>query len=274
MRKSIIIAVIAIIAFMSSCGGNAQNELVLATTTSTQDSGLLDVLIPEFEKQSGYAVKTIAVGSGQAMAMGRRGEADVLLVHSPAEEKNFMAEGFGADRRIVMHNIFMIAGPSGDPAGISACANAVEAFKKINSSKSVFVSRGDKSGTHSKELGIWKSAGIAPEPGEYYLETGQGMGSTLMIASEKFGYTLTDNATFLAFKDKLALSVFLKNDTSLLNVYHVITINPERFKGINSAGAKAFAEFITSAKTQNNIAEFGKGRFGVSLFVPDAPVGK
>lgn len=274
MRKTILMAMIAVTALLVSCGGDARNELILATTTSTQDSGLLDVLIPEFEKQSGYTVKTIAVGSGQAMAMGRRGEADVLLVHSPVEEKKFMAEGFGTDRQIVMHNVFMIAGPPGDPAGISGCANAVDAFKKINSSKSVFVSRGDKSGTHSKELGIWKSAGITSAPGEYYLETGQGMGSTLMIASEKGGYTLTDNATFLAFKDKLALSVFLKNDTSLLNVYHVIAIDPERFKGVNSAGAKAFAEFITSDRTQNGIAEFGRDKFGVSLFVPDAGPGK
>lgn len=270
MRKAILTAVVAAISFLSSCGGNAQNEIVLATTTSTQDSGLLDVLIPEFEKQSGYTVKTIAVGSGQAMAMGRRGEADVLLVHSPAEEEKFIAEGFGVDRLKVMHNTFIIVGPPEDPVGIKGCATAVEAFKKISSAKSVFVSRGDKSGTHSKELGIWKTAGIKVAPGEYYLETGQGMGCTLMIASEKDGYTLTDRATFLAFKDKLNLSLFLSSDASLLNIYHVISVNPEKNRDINSTGAKAFAEFITSVKTQNIIAEFGRDKFGESLFVPDA----
>ena len=177
--------------------------IILATTTSTQDSGLLDVLLPIFEKETGYFVKTIAVGSGQAMAMGQKGEADVLLVHSPEAEKKFMAEGYGINRRLVMHNDFIVVGPPGDPAKIKTIKSSVESFKKIASAKALFLSRGDNSGTDAKEKAIWKAAGINPEEGKWYQQTGLGMGQTLSVAAEKKGYTLADRGTYLALKKNL-----------------------------------------------------------------------
>lgn len=244
--------------------------LILATTTSTQDSGLLDVLIPLFEKESGYFVKTIAVGSGQAMAMGQKGEADVLLVHSPEAEKKFMAERSGNSRKLVMHNDFVVVAPSADPAKLSSAKTSAEAFKRIAASKALFLSRGDNSGTHAKEKGLWKAAGITPDGQKWYQQTGLGMGQTLSVAAEKKGYTLTDRATFLALKKNLGLIIVLARDPKLLNIYHVIEVNAAKWPKVNAAGAKAFADFMVEKKTQGVIERFGVNKFGAPLFFPDA----
>jgi tungstate transport system substrate-binding protein len=247
-----------------------QKSIILATTTSTQDSGLLDVLIPIFEKKTGYFVKTIAVGSGQAMAMGQKGEADVLLVHSPAAEKKFVAEGYGINRRIVMHNDFVIVGPPEDSAKIKGTKSASEAFKKIASTQALFLSRGDESGTHVKEMDIWKKAVVNPEGEKWYQQTGLGMGQTLSVAAEKKGYTLTDRGTYLAFKKNLGLDILVEGDAILLNVYHVIEVNPAKWPKVNVAGGKVFADFMVSRETQEIIKTFGVDKFGSPFFFPDA----
>ena len=244
-------------------------SLILATTTSTQDSGLLDVLVPDFQQKTGYTVKTIAVGSGEAMKMGQECNADVLLVHSPSAEKDFMSNNYGSDRRLVMHNDFIIVGPAEDPAGIKGSATAAEAFTKIADTQSPFISRGDDSGTNTKELGIWKAANITPE-GDWYAESGQGMGATLTIASEQGAYTLTDRATYLANKDNYQLENLVEGDASLLNVYHVIVVNPANCSSVNNPGAIAFADYIVSSEAQNLIGSFGTEKFGQPLFTPDA----
>jgi len=244
-------------------------SLILATTTSTQDSGLLDVLVPDFEQKTGYTVKTVAVGSGEAMKMGQECNADVLLVHSPSAETDFMTNNYGSDRRLVMHNDFIIVGPAADPAGIKGSATAAEAFTKIADTQSPFVSRADKSGTNTKELAIWKAANITPE-GDWYVESGQGMGATLKIASEKGDYTLTDRATYLANKDNLQLDLLVEGDKNLLNIYHVIVVNPANCSTVNNAGALAFANYIVSPEAQSLIGSFGVEKYGQSLFTPDA----
>jgi tungstate transport system substrate-binding protein len=244
-------------------------DLILATTTSTQDSGLLDVLVPAFEAASGYKVKTVAVGSGAALKLGTEGNADVLLVHSPTAEKDFMTAGSGIDRLLVMHNTYLIVGPAADPAGIKGMTSAGDAFKKIADTKSTFVSRGDGSGTETKELGYWKKLAITPAA-PWYVQSGQGMGATLQIASEKGGYTLTDIATWAATKDKLQLEALVQGDPSLLNIYHVIGVNPAVWPKVNAAGAKAFSDYILSAAGQALIGAFGKDKYGMQLFVPDA----
>jgi tungstate transport system substrate-binding protein len=246
--------------------------IILATTTSTQDSGLLDVLIPLFEKNTGYFVKTIAVGSGQAMAMGQKGEADVLLVHSPAAEKKFVAEGYGIHRRLIMHNDFIMVGPPGDPAKIKGIKAASEAFKKIASAQALFLSRSDKSGTHTKEMDIWKAAGVKPEGEKWYQQTGLGMGQTLSVTAEKKGYTLADRGTYLALKKNLGLDILVEGDAILLNIYHVIEINPAKWPKVNAAGGKAFADFMVSKETQDIVRTFGVDKYGSPLFFPD--VGK
>ncbi len=248
----------------------AQKNLILATTTSTQDSGLLDALIPIFEKKTGYFVKTIAVGSGQAMALGQKGEADVLLVHSPDAEKKFVAEGSGINRLIVMHNDFIVVGAPADPAGIKGAKSTVEAFQKIAAAGSLFLSRGDKSGTHVKENGIWKVAKINPEGQKWYQQTGLGMGQTLNVAAEKKGYTLADRGTWLSLQAKLGLPILKEGDPILLNVYHVIQVNPAKWPKVNAEGAKAFSDFMVSAETQGIIKTFGVEKYGGPLFFPDA----
>ncbi len=243
--------------------------ILLATTTSTQDSGLLDALIPRFEQQTGFVVKTIAVGSGQAIAMGKKGEADVLLVHSPEAEKALVAEGSGVNRRLVMHNDFILLGPATDPAGIRR-KPAATALQAIGTGSALFISRGDNSGTHAQEKKLWKAAGLDPEGKAWYQQTGLGMGQTLSVASEKRAYTLSDRGTYLALRKKLGLEILGEGDASLLNVYHVIEVNPARFSKVNAAGARAFADFLVSKDAQAVIKDFGIGTFGSPLFFPDA----
>ena len=247
-----------------------QKNIILATTTSTQDTGLLDVLIPIFEKKTGYFVKTIAVGSGQAMTMGAKGEADVLLVHSQAAEKKFMADGNGVDRRLVMHNDFIIVGPPSDPATIRQSKKAAEGFKKISLSSALFISRGDNSGTNAKEKEVWKAAGVQPEGQKWYQQTGLGMGQTLGVAAEKKGYTLADRGTYLAMKKNLGLDILLEGDGVLMNIYHVIEVNHAKWPKVNAAGAKAFADFMVSKQVQGMVKSFGVEKFGSPLFFPDA----
>lgn len=264
---------LGIVVLLAGSGPVAQAQdktLILATTTSTQDTGLLDVLIPIFEKNTGYFVKTIAVGSGQAMTMGQKGEADVLLVHSPAAEKKFMEDGFGVSRRLVMHNDFIIVGPSDDPAKIKGVKSAVEAFKKIAAAQALFISRGDNSGTHAKEKDIWKVAGVKYDGEKWYQQTGLGMGQTLNVAAEKKGYTLTDRGTYLALAKTLKLGILVEGDAVLLNIYHVMEVNPQKWPKVNIAGAKAFADFMVSKETQDIIKTFGVDKYGSPLFFPDA----
>jgi tungstate transport system substrate-binding protein len=267
-RITTIAVTVAILAWGTTAMA-ASKTILLATTTSTQDSGLLDVLVPLFEKESGFKVKTISVGSGQAMKMGEKGEADVLLVHSPDAEKKFMADGFGSSRRLVMHNDYIIVGPAADPAKIKG-AGAADALKRIAATGSVFASRGDNSGTHAKEKGLWKAAAINPDGQKWYQQTGLGMGQTLNIAAEKKGYTLTDRATYLSLKKGLGFEVLVEGDGKLLNIYHVIELNSAKWPKVNAQGGKAFADFMISKKTQETIGRFGVEKFGAPLFFPDA----
>ena len=248
----------------------ANPTLILATTTSTQDSGLLDVLVPMFQEQTGYTVQTVAVGSGEAMKMGEEGNADVLLVHAPSSEVAFMDAGSGKDRFLVMHNDFIIVGPAADPAGIKGMATAKEAFAAIHNAGAPFITRGDDSGTHKKELALWKSAEVDPAGQAWYIETGQGMGASMIVASEKEAYILTDRATYLANKDNYQLEILVEGDTGLLNVYHVITVNPDKWPKANYEGALAFCNFMIDPATQAVIGPFGGDRFGAPLFFPDA----
>jgi tungstate transport system substrate-binding protein len=247
----------------------ANAMIILATTTSTQDSGLLDVLVPIFQEQTGYTVQTIAVGTGEALKMGEEGNADVLLVHAPASEVTFMDGGHGKDRFLVMHNDFIIAGPADDPALIKEL-DPRGAFEAIYNAGASFVSRGDDSGTHKKELDFWKKAELEPAGQDWYLETGQGMGASLTVASEKGAYILTDRATYLANKDNLDLEILLEGNKALLNVYHVITVNPDKSSKINYDGALAFTKFLTDPATQEVIGQFGVDKYGQPLFYPDA----
>ena len=242
-----------------------RGTMVLATTTSTRDSGLLDELLPTFEKTSGCSAKTLAVGSGEAMELGARGDADVLLVHSPAAEEDFMAEGHGASRKAVMHNDFVIVGPADDPAHVSKASDAPEAFADIAEAEDNFASRADESGTNAKELALWDAAGIKPK-GSWYIETGQGMGETLTIADQKQAYTLSDRGTFLA-TDNLDSKLLLEGGEDLLNPYHVIVVEGD---DLNTACARLFSSWITSTGTQKAIANFGVAEYGEPLFFPDA----
>ncbi len=248
---------------------SATREVILATTTSVQDSGLLDVLVPMFERQAGYLVKTIAVGTGQALALGARGEADALFCHAPASEIELVKSGVAVNRRLVMHNDFMIVGPSYDPAGIRGMKSAAEALQKIGETESLFVSRGDESGTHKIEMQLWASSGVKPR-GIWYQEAGAGMGQTLNIASEKQGYTLADRGTYLALRKRLSLEVLVEGDAALLNIYHVMQVNPDRFNKVNGPGGQAFVEFMVGEEAQKIIESFGVDEYGEPLFFPDA----
>ncbi|MGA2082041.1 MAG: substrate-binding domain-containing protein [Holophaga sp.] len=248
----------------------APRSIILATTTSTQDSGLLDTLLPLFERKTGIMVKTIAVGSGQALAMGAKGEADVLLSHSPDAEKKFMAEGHGLRRRLVMHNDFVIVGPPADPAGVRAAKTAPEALRRIADQGQPWYSRADNSGTHAEEQKLWKAAGLDPLGQKWFAQTGLGMGPTLNVAAEKKGYTLSDRGTYLAMNKVLGMAILCQGDATLLNIYHVIEVDPAKFPKVNAAGAAAFAEFMLAPETQEVIRTFGVDKFGSPLFFPDA----
>ena len=242
--------------------------VVLSTTTSTQDSGLLDVLVPRFERQSGYTLKTVSVGTGQALALAARGEADVVLVHAPALEKAYVDEGKLSNRRLVMYNDFVVVGPERDPAGVRG-ERAVAALARIASAGARFVSRGDRSGTHLLEQSLWQQAGVTPSA-PWYIESGQGMGATLGIADDRRAYTLTDRATFLAFSKRLELRLLVEGDRALFNVYSVMEVNPANGPRVNAAGGKAFADFMLTPATQAVIRTFGVEKFGQPLFVPIA----
>src|SRR5882672_902342 len=246
-----------------------QKNVILSTTTSTQDSGLLNVLVPLFEKQTGYSVKTISVGTGQALALAAKGDADVALVHAPSLEKQYVAEGKLLNRRLVMYNDFVIIGPKEDPAKARLAKNALGALKAIEQAKASFVSRGDNSGTHVLEKALWKSAGVEPN-GAWYIEAGQGMGATLGIANERNAYTITDRGTYLALGKRVSLPILIEGDKALLNIYSVMEVNPANGPRINSMGGKAFADFMVAPQTQNVIRSFGVEKFGQSLFVPVA----
>jgi tungstate transport system substrate-binding protein len=243
--------------------------LILATTTSTQDTGLLDALLPAFEKQTNIRVKVIAVGSGEALAMGRRGDADVLLVHSKVAEEEFMAEGHGFARFDVMHNDFVLMGPAADPARVRGVA-AIEAFRRIAAAAALFVSRGDRSGTHVKEQGLWKQAGVEPQGQAWYVSAGQGMGETARIASQKQAYALIDRGTWLALSPGLDLPVLCEGGEDLLNRYRVIVLDPAKHPQAHVREAWTFAKWLVSPKTQKRIGEFGVAKYGRPLFVPDA----
>lgn len=241
-------------------------SMILATTTSTQDSGLLDVLIPMFEKQNNVKVKTVAVGTGQALAMGQKGEADVLLVHAPKSEQPLVDSGDAINYKRVMYNDFILVGPTDNPAGVSG-DDIKASFQKLSDTKSVFISRGDDSGTNKKELDVWTGLNIQPA-GDWYVKTGQGMGQTLQVAAEKKGYVLTDRATWLAQKKNLGgLKIVVEGGKDLMNIYHVMQVNPEKNKLINSKDAKKFVEFMVNKDTQNVIANFGKKEYGQALFI-------
>jgi tungstate transport system substrate-binding protein len=244
-------------------------NVILATTTSTQDSGLLDVLIPDFEKKTGYKVKTVAVGTGAALALGEKGEADVLLVHAPSSEKKLIDNQTAINYNLVMHNDFVFVGPASDPAKLKEKKTSVEGLKSIAETQSIFVSRGDDSGTDKMEKGLWTKTNIKPS-GNWYQESGSGMGQTLTIASDKAGYTLTDRATFLATQKNLKLEIVLQGEASLLNIYHVMQVNPEKFPKVNTDGAKAFVDYMIASETQKFIGDFGKDKLGQPLFFADA----
>ncbi len=266
----LLLAVTALLALAMPVGAGAPSTtVILSTTTSTQDSGLLDVLVPLFEGKTGLAVKTISVGTGQALALAARGEADVALVHAPSLEKKYVAEGKMTNRRLVMYNDFVIIGPEEDPAKIRGDRSAVDALEKIAAAGARFVSRGDKSGTHNLELALWKQAGITPGA-PWYIESGQGMGATLGIADDRKAYTITDRATLLAFSKRVRLVTMVEGDRPLLNVYSVMEVNPGNGPRVNLAGGKAFADFMLAPETQAAIKTFGVDKYGQPLFVPIA----
>jgi tungstate transport system substrate-binding protein len=266
-RHALLIAFVLAILPLSAAA--QRPPVILSTTTSTQDSGLLDMLVPLFERQTGYSVKTIAIGTGQALALAGRGEADVVLAHAPALEKKYIADGKMLNRRLVMYNDFVIIGPAEDPARIKRMTKAADAMKAIASTGSRFVSRGDNSGTHNLEKELWKLAGVEPQTG-WYIESGQGMGATLGIADDRKAYTLTDRGTYLAFQKRVRLPILLEGDRPLLNLYSVMEVNPANGPKVNTAGGKAFADFMVSADVQRVIKTFGVDKYGQPLFVPVA----
>ena len=262
---------LSIPALVVACGPGAEGDrdVILATTTSTQDSGLLDALVPVFEGRTGQRVKTIAVGTGEALAMGSRGDADVVLAHAPSLERESVARGFTVNRRRVMHNDFVIVGPASDPAGVHGGRRATDALARIAAAGAAFASRGDRSGTCFREQQLWQDAGVEPS-GAWYFETGQGMGGTLLVASVRDAYTLSDRGTHLALEGRSELVVHVEGDASLLNVYSVMEVNPERFPDVNHAGARAFADFLLSQEARAIIEDFGVERFGEPLFFLEA----
>lgn len=281
MRKTAILLLLSLLLMLavSACGPGEPEVLRLATTTSTADSGLLDAILPGFEEAFNARVDVVAVGTGQAIELGEAGDADVILVHARAREDAFIAEGHGTARHDVMYNDFILVGPAADPAGAAGMTTAAEALAAISAAGAPFASRGDDSGTHTKELSLWEAAGITPDAsGGWYNSVGQGMGETLTFANEAGAYTLTDRATFLAMRDALpdlivtvgGESIDANADPALLNPYGVIPVNPEKSDAINADLAEQFVEWITSDEVQTQIGEFGVDTFGQALFYPDA----
>lgn len=271
LLKTFLLLVFAV-GILAALNANAQSRpsIILGTTTSTQDSGLLDVLVPRFEKERRIEVKVIAVGSGAALRMAERGDADVVLVHSPSSEQRYVASGDLVDSRLVMHNDFLIVGPADDPAGIRKLTTITEVMRAI-AARAVFISRGDDSGTHSQELALWSAAQVDPKSLARREETGQGMGATLNVADQKHAYTLTDRGTYLSLRRKLGLAILFQGDPSLRNVYHVYAVNPRKHPSVKATEARAFIDFLVSAPIQQLIAEFGRNTYGEPLFFPDAP---
>lgn len=248
----------------------AATRLILATTTSTQDSGLLDVLLPEFTAETGIEVEVVAVGTGQALKLGEDGNADVLLVHARSQEDAFMTAGHGVRREDVMYNDFVIVGPAADPAGVRESQSAAEAFTKIAEAAATFVSRGDDSGTHSKEKAIWKAADMEPS-GDWYIAAGQGMGAVLTMANEQLAYTLSDRATYLARTlEGTELEILFEGDPILFNPYGVIAVNPDKGEHIQADVANQFIDWLIAVPAQEKIAAFGLDTFGQPLFTPDS----
>ncbi|OGS29225.1 MAG: tungsten ABC transporter substrate-binding protein [Elusimicrobia bacterium RIFOXYA2_FULL_53_38] len=266
--KWIFPAIISVFIFGCQAGNSPRNTVRLATTTSVQDTGLLDVLADAFQKDGRYKLQAIAVGSGQALQLGQTGEADILWVHSPDDEARFTAEGYGTDRTTFMHNDFVLLGPAMDPAGAKGAKTAVDAFKKIAASGTLFISRGDKSGTHKKELKLWDSAGIKPAA-DKYIEAGQGMAGTLTLANEKNAYLLADRSTYLAMKKTAGLVIVCEGGDALFNRYSLILVNPAKFPKVNAAGGRAFFDFVLSAPAKELIEKFGLDKYGRQLFFYD-----
>ena len=276
-----IILVIYLAAFFVGCSNNSSNkstsdlsktqkkEVILGMTTSIEDAGLLDVIIPEFEKESGYKTKTVSVGTGQALALAKKGEVDAIFVNSPPAEKQALQEGYIVNRRLAMHNDFVIVGPESDKAKIKGTKDVLQALTTIANTQSQFVSRADDSGTNKLEVSLWKQTNITPKGSSWYVEAGAGMSQTLKIANEKNAYTITDRATYLYDKKVLSLQVLSEGDPKLINLYSVSEVNPKKFSRVNSAGAKAFTDFILSKKGQGIIANHGKEQVGQYLFTAD-----
>lgn len=280
MRKfTLLLFMAALLMAVAACGPQEPEVLRLATTTSTADSGLLDAILPGFEEEFNARVDVVAVGTGQAIELGEAGDADVILVHARAREDAFIAEGHGTERADVMYNDFILVGPSADPAGVAGMTTAAEALAAIAAAEAPFASRGDDSGTHTKEMSLWEAAGVTPDPaGGWYNSLGQGMGETLTYANEAGAYTLTDRGTFLSMRDNLPNlivvvggdSIDANADPQLLNPYGVIPVNPDKSDAINNELANQFAEWITSPEVQEQIGQFGVEEFGQPLFYPDA----
>jgi tungstate transport system substrate-binding protein len=258
---------------MAGCGGG-QGAIVVAATTSLQESGLADALVTAFARQTGLRAKVVPVGSGQALRLGERGEADVVVAHSPQAEEEFMARGYGLERRLLMANDFLILGPPHDPAAVRGAASAAAALERIAAARAPFYSRADGSGTHAKELALWRALGRRPQGEGWYHEVGGDQARTLVVASEKGGYTLSDRGTYLALRSRLHLTVLLEGDPALLNLYHVIVVNPANGPRVNARGGKAFADFLTSPGGQELIASFGVREYGQPLFRPAAALGR
>ncbi len=243
-----------------------RKTVIVAVGTTIMDSGLLDELKVAFEKKTGYLLKALAVGSGQAMAMGERGEVDALLVHDPAAEKEFVAAGHGINRRLVMFNYYCLAGPAGDPAGIAESGSLAESLRRIAKAKALFISRGDNSGNDRLEKSLWRESGLDPVGARWYQETGMGMGHTLQVAADKKAYILVDQATYFRFLGKLDLRIYVQDGNKLINLYHVIEVNPARWPKVNKAGAKAFAEFLVSHDFQQLLTDFPRSENDEPVF--------
>ena len=276
MRKrfTLALSVLLVLILLVGCGGEkseAGDSIILSTTTSTQDSGLLDYLLPKFEEETGIEVKVIAVGTGKALQMGKEGEADILLVHAKESEEEFVQEGHGLERQDVMYNDYILVGPKEDPLNLKSDYpnDILEGLKALAETETEFVSRGDDSGTHKKELSIWKEAGIEPE-GDWYISAGSGMGDVLKIADEKKAYTIADRGTYLSMKDNLDLEIIIEGDENLFNQYGIIPVDPDKSDKINAEGAKKFMDWMLSDKVQELIGEFGVEEYGMPLFIPNA----